>query len=41
MVKESIISKLNVLISILVAIVASQIIHQRNAATHDSQPDWR
>ena len=38
-VKELVIWKKNVLISILVAIVAIQITHQRNAATNDIQPD--
>lgn len=34
-----VISKINFLISILVTIVESQSIHQKNAATNDSQPD--
>ena len=40
-VKELVIWKIDVLISILVTIVASQIIHQRNAANTNNQAHWR
>jgi hypothetical protein len=38
-VKEPVIWKISVLISILVTIVASPIIHQKNVATNKNQPD--